>query len=74
LLDGPFELGLGVTAFGRRDAEARIPDDVRKLADERAAARAAKNWAESDRLRAAIAGLGWTVRDTRDGQTLAPAQ
>ena len=73
-LDGPFELGLGVTAFGRRAAETPVPADVAKLAEERAAARAAKNWAESDRLRDAIAALGWTVRDSRDGQKLTPSR
>ena len=51
-------------------AEASVPAEVQALADERAAARAAKNWAESDRLRAAIAALGWEVRDSKAGQTL----
>ena len=41
------------------------------LAEQRAAARAAKDFAESDRLRDEIAGLGWTVRDGADGWTLA---
>ena len=36
----------------------------------RAAARAAKNWAESDRLRDAIAAAGWAVKDSKDGQTV----
>ena len=49
---------------------AAIPADVQALLDERAAARQAKNWAESDRLRDAIAALGWTVKDTKDGQRL----
>ena len=49
---------------------AAVPADVQALADERAAARKAKNWAESDRLRDAIAALGWTVKDTKDGQRL----
>ena len=72
LLDGPFALALGVISFGRRAAEVAVPAEVQKLADERATARAAKNWAESDRLRDAIAALGWTVKDSRDGQKLSP--
>ena len=52
---------------------AAVPADVQALADARAAARASKNWAESDRLRAAIAALGWEVRDSKAGQTLRPA-
>ena len=42
------------------------------MLDERAAARAAKNWAESDRLRDAIAAAGWLVKDSKEGQTLTP--
>jgi hypothetical protein len=38
-------------------------DEVIALAEERLAARVNKNWAESDRLRDAIAALGWTVQD-----------
>ena len=47
------------------------PDDVTALADQRAAARAAKDFAESDRLREAIADAGWVVRDGPDGYALA---
>ncbi|MCC6298356.1 MAG: cysteinyl-tRNA synthetase [Anaerolineales bacterium] len=45
-------------------------DEIIALAEERLAARADKNWAESDRLRAAISALGWTVQDGRGGYTL----
>ena len=62
---------LGFVFFGRAAQEA-IPDDVRALADARAKARAAKDWAESDRLRDALAAKGWQVRDGKDGQTLKP--
>jgi cysteinyl-tRNA synthetase len=50
-----------------------IPDDVRAIADERWAARAAKNWAESDRLREVLAGMGWTVKDSKTGYDLEPS-
>lgn len=49
---------------------AAVPAAVESLLAERAAARAAKNFAESDRLRDAIAALGWTVKDTKDGQKI----
>ena len=62
-----------VLAVLRRPAAEDVPADVRALADERAAARKAKNWAESDRLRDAIAALGWAVKDTREGQRLSKA-
>jgi cysteinyl-tRNA synthetase len=52
-----------------------VPAEVQALADQRAAARAAKNWAESDRLRDAIRALGWEIKDARDGAAkLAPAK
>lgn len=51
---------------------ATVSPEVQALLDQRAAARAAKNWTESDRLRDAIAELGWIVKDTKDGQKLSP--
>lgn len=44
-----------------------IPAHIRELSDLRAAAKAQKNWAEADRLRAELLSLGYTVKDTRDG-------
>jgi hypothetical protein len=46
------------------------PVDVVQLAEQRAAARAAKDFAESDRLRDEMASRGWTVRDGADGWAL----
>ncbi len=62
---------LGFVFFGRA-AQAAVPADVQALADARAQARKAKDWAESDRLRDALAAKGWQVRDGKDGQTLKP--
>ncbi len=45
-------------------------NEVIALAEKRLAVRADKNWAESDRLRDQIAGLGWTIQDSKDGYTL----
>ncbi len=45
-----------------------VPANVQALVDERAAARAAKDFAASDRLRDAIAALGYDVKDTAQGQ------
>jgi hypothetical protein len=47
------------------------PDVVVGLAQERAEARAAKDFARSDELRDEIASLGWTVRDAASGWSLA---
>jgi cysteinyl-tRNA synthetase len=45
-----------------------LPDAVRAFIAQRDAARAAKNWTESDRLRDEIEKLGWQIKDTRTGQ------
>ena len=50
--------------MGRRDAEKRAAE----LLDRRAAARAAKDWAESDSLRDQLLALGVVVADTAEGQ------
>jgi cysteinyl-tRNA synthetase len=60
-----------VFAFFEADTDA--PAEVRALLDQRAAARAVKNFKESDRLRDAIRGLGWVVEDGKQGQTLKKA-
>lgn len=49
------------------DAEA-IPSEVQALLELRKQARAAKDWAKSDVLRAQIEVLGWIVKDMKDGQ------
>ena len=59
---------LGVIFFGRAE-KAEIPAEIQALLDARAAARKARDWGESDRLRDAIAAAGWTVKDSREGQT-----
>ncbi|MEW6226321.1 MAG: cysteine--tRNA ligase [Chloroflexota bacterium] len=55
---------LGIAA---PEAEALDPE-LHSLLDRRAAARAARDWAESDRLRDELLAHGIAVEDTRDGQ------
>ena len=43
------------------------PAEIVALADQRVAAKAAKDWATADALRAQIDAAGWTVLDGRDG-------
>jgi cysteinyl-tRNA synthetase len=61
------ETVLALDLFKPEEAAA-VPPEVSALAEQRAAARAAKNFAESDRLRAAIEALGWLVEDVKGGQ------
>ena len=63
---------LGFIRFGRTAKGSGIPAEIQALVDARAAARAAKQWAESDRLRDAIAAKGWEVRDSKEGQKVKP--
>jgi cysteinyl-tRNA synthetase len=53
----------------QEDAES-TPENVTALLKKRTAARADKNWSQSDALRTEIESLGWLVKDTRDGQKL----
>ena len=51
-------------------APAGPPPEVQELLNQRAAARAVKDWASSDALRLRIAALGWVVKDTKEGQVI----
>jgi cysteinyl-tRNA synthetase len=48
--------------------EAALPPEVEAMLAAREAARARRDWAESDRLRAELLAAGVAVEDTRDGQ------
>ncbi len=64
---------LGQTKSERRAlalSEAAVdPEFVAKIVADRAAARAGKNWKESDRLRDQLASLGVVLKDSKDGTT-----
>ncbi len=49
---------------------AEVPAELIAMAEARVAAKKAKNFAEADRLRDAIAAAGWTVQDTPTGPKL----
>ncbi len=51
----------------------RIPDAVLTAAHERAAARAARDWSEADRLRDEIEAAGWKIVDRGTDFALSPA-
>jgi len=67
------ELGEALALFGLTASRAEAPNEVVALAEQRQAARAAKDFAEADRLRDELAALGWQVRDVDDGFQLVPA-
>ena len=60
--------GLGLAEWQPR--EEAIPEAVQALAAARSAARAAKQWAEADRLRGELHAAGWEMEDRSDGYAL----
>jgi cysteinyl-tRNA synthetase len=70
VLDFDRVLGLGLGKLAKETTA--VPDEVTRLVEERQAARRAKNWAESDRLRDRILELGYVVEDGKDGPRLKP--
>ena len=64
--DDVFGLGLATWAPARET----VPDAINALAQARADARKAKQWAEADRLRAELHASGWEMEDRADGFTL----
>ena len=59
---------LGVSPYFEKEVE--ISPEIRGLAEAREAARKAKDWKESDRLRDELAKAGWEVRDGAGGWRL----
>jgi cysteinyl-tRNA synthetase len=70
--DGDLRAMLGVLGLENLlDADAaQAPAAVLELREARERARAARDYAEADRLREQLAGLGWEVRDGSDGPEL----
>jgi cysteinyl-tRNA synthetase len=64
-------LGIVLPEEAHTDA-ADIPEDIKSLAETRWQARLAKNWAESDTLRAQLTEKGWAMKDGKDSYTLEP--
>jgi cysteinyl-tRNA synthetase len=67
ILDFDRVLGLSLEQVDKPET---LPEEVQRLADDRRAARAAKDWARSDALRDAIQEQGYTVQDTKDGMKI----
>jgi cysteinyl-tRNA synthetase len=72
--DGHLREMLGVLGLeSLLEEEAGAPPEAVALAERRTEARAAKDWAEADRLRGELRELGWEVRDGPQGPELVPA-
>ncbi len=53
-----------------QSAKEEIPAEVKELAERRWQAKSNRNWVEADGLRAQIDGLGYAVKDGKDGYTI----
>ena len=66
------ELGGVLGLLAEKDDEG-LSDEIQALIDERAEARAAKNWAKSDEIRDRLREMGIIVKDTPQGQQITKA-
>ena len=60
---------LHITLRPRDDRGPNLDDKIESLIDARNAARAAKNFAEADRIRDELAAMGVVLKDSKDGTT-----
>ncbi|RAS23426.1 cysteine--tRNA ligase [Paraburkholderia bryophila] len=67
-----FDQVLGLRLADWHEDVVTIPAAIALLAEQRDAARAAKNWREADRLREQLQAEGWQVEDSAKGQVLRP--
>ena len=53
-----------------KETEEKLPEEIQKMADERALARKNRDWKRSDELRDALKAAGYAVEDTKQGQKI----
>ena len=54
----------------QEQANIELPEDILELVEQRKAARNAKDWAESDRIRDILNEKGYQVKDSKEGMTI----
>ena len=69
-MDAVFGLGFADMKEEAPAAAENVPEEIKAIAEERFAARQAKDWAKSDELRNKLSELGYSVKDAKDGYTL----
>ncbi len=62
-----FDEVLGLDLKNYQKPEDDIPEEVKKLVEERNEARKNKNWSESDRIRDILINKGYNVKDSKEG-------
>ena len=68
LLD--FDKVLGLKIDEKDEEKIELPEEIKKLVEQRKQARQDKNWALSDELRDKIVSLGYNIKDTKDGMKI----
>lgn len=63
---------LGLNLHPATAATAEVPASIKQLAEQRWAAKAARDFKAADALRAEISAAGWSMLDRKDGFTLEP--
>ena len=61
---------LNIPALTEEQEKIDLPDEIKKLVEERIAARENKNWVESDRIRDILNERGYQVKDTKEGMSV----
>ena len=69
---GRFDAALGLGLLAWRPAQVEVPPQVQAWMEERAGARAQRQWAEADRWRALARAAGYEIEDTPQGQQARP--
>lgn len=59
-------LGLNI----EKEEKVDLPEEIKKIVEERKVARENKDWKKSDELRDKLLSLGYNVKDTKDGMTV----
>ena len=62
-----FDEVLGFDLENYKPVVEELPEEVKVLIEQRNAARANKNWAESDKIRDELTSMGYNVKDSKEG-------
>jgi len=68
-----FDEVFGCIVKGEREeeeVEEEVPKGVMELVEERIEAKKDKDWGRADKIRDIIAGMGWQVKDGKEGATV----
>jgi cysteinyl-tRNA synthetase len=64
--------GLGIFGLAVEEGTDEVPEEIRRLAEQRSKARGRREFDRADELRAEIESRGWEVQDVADGFRLVP--